>query len=87
MWAIKTADVFTGVIVYDQTSWGDMSTATHVTMDVKGSFAGSWGYLGDFESAHADSTMFHLHPVLVKTWWSAGAAATDLMLWAQIRAT
>ena len=40
--AIK-ANIFTGVIVYNGTSWGDVSNATHITMDVKGSFAGSGG--------------------------------------------
>ena len=34
------AEVSTGVIVFDNTSWGNVSAATHVTMDVKGSFAG-----------------------------------------------
>jgi len=33
----------TGVVVYDNDSWGDVSTATFLTMDVKGSFAGTGG--------------------------------------------
>lgn len=40
--AIKTS-VFTGLWVIDETNWGDVSTATFLTMDVKGSFAGSGG--------------------------------------------
>jgi hypothetical protein len=40
--AIKTS-VFTAALFSDETSWGDVSTATHVTMDVKGSFAEAGG--------------------------------------------
>jgi len=36
-------NLFTGVIIHDPFSWGDVSNATYVTMDVKGSFAGSGG--------------------------------------------
>jgi hypothetical protein len=62
--AIKTSQ-FTGVIIWDLTNWGDVSTASHVTMDVKGSFAGSGG--------------INLHVIgSGGSLWSWGAAATDL---------
>jgi len=32
-----------GIGIHDKFSWGDVSTATYLTMDVKGSFAGSGG--------------------------------------------
>jgi hypothetical protein len=49
-----------------------MSTATHVTMDVKGSFAGAGGI--SVMVAHDQ----YGSPERAGPWWSAGAAATDL---------
>ncbi len=68
------ANIFTGVIVFNETAWGDVSTATHVTMDVKGSFAGSGGItvsVGHFEDVTGNAGQDS------GSWWSWGAAATD----------
>jgi len=36
-------NLFTGINIHDEETWGDVSDATFVTLDVKGSFAGSGG--------------------------------------------
>ena len=36
-------NLFTGINIHDEETWGDVSNATFVTLDVKGSFAGSGG--------------------------------------------
>jgi len=59
------ANVFPGINVLDNDSWGDVSTATYVTMDVKGSFASSGGIT---VLVSGDGGFF----------WSWGAAASSL---------
>jgi len=48
-------NLFTGVAIYDNDSWGDVSNATFLTMDVKGSFTGTGG-ISVFSGAGADGT-------------------------------
>ena len=68
------AELGTGVVVYDDTSWGNVSTATHVTMDLKGSFAGSGGVT--ILLAHdGDITPTPSTPSDIPYWsWAAGAS-------------
>ncbi len=71
--SIKT-NIFTGVIVFNETAWGDVSTATHVTLDVKGSFAGSGGLT---VSVGHDEDVIIFGEAGTASWWSWGANATD----------
>ncbi len=70
------AQLNTGVVVFDNTSWGDVSNATHVTMDVKGSFAGSGGITVII--SHDSLITADANDVGSLQYWSWAAAASDV---------